>query len=249
MIPNDCIIPKDTIIEENVEIGHRVTLSGSNITIGKGSRLDSDCVIGEGVTISCGAWIREGAVVLKYVPPNAIIEGNPGRISGYCGNSHHRLNSQIIKSSKFNDNDRPSILPLNVGKCSLYIMRRFDDIRGSLSVGELPSELPFSPARYFIVFNVPSAEHRGEHAHKKCKQFLICLKGSCRVLLDDGQNRCEVYLDSPDVGVFMLEMIWGTQYRYSPDALLLVFASNPYDDKDYFRDYSDFISAVKNQKR
>jgi hypothetical protein len=102
--------------------------------------------------------------------------------------------------------------------------------------------LPFSPARYFAVFGVPSIELRGEHAHKKCQQFLICLHGSCRVLLDDGERRCEVILDRPDIGVFMPEMIWGTQYRYSPDAVLLVFASRPYEADDYLRTYDEFLA-------
>ena len=67
-------------------------------------------------------------------------------------------------------------------------MRRITDARGGLTVGEVPTEVPFSPARYFVVFDVPSVELRGEHAHKLCQQFLICLHGSCRVLLDDGSS-------------------------------------------------------------
>ena len=121
-------------------------------------------------------------------------------------------------------------------------MRCVNDSRGSLTVGEVPTEVPFSPARYFAVFGVPSAELRGEHAHKECHQFLICLHGSCRVLLDDGEKRCEVTLDRPDIGVFMPRMIWGTQYRYSPDAVLLVFASRPYEADDYLRTYDDFLA-------
>jgi hypothetical protein len=121
-------------------------------------------------------------------------------------------------------------------------MRRVTDARGALTVGEVPSELPFAPARYFAVFDVPTVELRGEHAHKRCQQFLICLHGSCRVLLDNGEDRCEVTLDRPDMGVFMPEMIWGTQYRYSPDAVLLVFASHPYDAEDYLRTYDDFLA-------
>jgi len=111
----------------------------------------------------------------------------------------------------------------------------------------VPTEVPFSPARYFVVFDVPSLELRGEHAHKQCQQFLICLHGSCRVLLDDGTHRCEVTLDRPDTGVFMPEMIWGTQYRYTSDAVLLVFASRTYEADDYIRTYDQFVSAVQGQ--
>jgi hypothetical protein len=124
-------------------------------------------------------------------------------------------------------------------------MRRITDVRGALTVGEVPTEVPFSPARYFTVFDVPSIELRGEHAHKKCQQFLLCLHGSCRVLLDDGKTRCEVTLDRPDMGVFMPEMLWGTQYRYSHDAVLLVFASRIYEADDYLRTYDEFLTECE----
>jgi len=67
-------------------------------------------------------------------------------------------------------------------------MRKVIDARGALTVGEMPDEMPFRPERYFVIYDVPSAELRGEHAHKRCEQFLICLHGSCRVLLDDGKT-------------------------------------------------------------
>lgn len=124
-------------------------------------------------------------------------------------------------------------------------MRRISDPRGSLTVGEVASELPFKPERYFLTFDVPSAELRGEHAHKQCQQFLICVHGSCQVMVDDGSNRSEVLLDRPDLGVFMPAMIWGTQHKYSSDAVLLVFASHRYDPDDYLRTYGDFLAEVE----
>lgn len=124
--------------------------------------------------------------------------------------------------------------------------RRWQDgVRQPRTVGEVP----FSPARYFAVFGVPSIELRGEHAHKRCQQFLVCMHGSCRVLLDDGNQRCEVTLDRPDMGVFMPEMIWGTQYRYSPDAALLVFASRKYEAEDYLRTYDEFLAERVRQQQ
>ena len=119
------------------------------------------------------------------------------------------------------------------------------DIRGSLTVGEFEQHIPFAPKRYFIVFDVPSKETRGEHAHRACHQFLICVRGSCSVLVDDGENRIETVLNSPDLGVHLSPMVWGVQYKYSEDAVLLVFASHHYDSADYIRDYSDFIEEVK----
>ena len=243
----DCIIPDSARIELGVTLGHRVILAGDGIVIRTDARLEAACVIGERVTIGQGALVRPGAVVLRDVPPNAIVEGNPAQVVGYVKSRglEHRSEPRLVDVAEFNNADRPARIPLAVGDSALYLMRNVVDTRGALTVGEVPTEVPFSPARYFAVYGVPSVELRGEHAHKQCQQFLICLHGSCRVLLDDGDNRCEITLDRPDVGVFMPEMIWGTQYRYSPDAVLLVFASRPYEADDYLRTYDDFLAELK----
>ena len=249
-ISDDCIIPDSAKIEDDVSIGHRVVFAGDNILIRAHARLDAACVIGEGVTIGQGAWVRAGAVVLRSVPPNAIVEGNPAQVVGYQNNAMDALrpDPRHIDIHGFANVERPARVPLGVGESALYLMRRVADARGALTVGEVPTEVPFSPARYFAVFDVPSVELRGEHAHKRCQQFLICLHGSCRVLLDDGIQRCEVTLDRPDMGVFMPEMIWGTQYRYSADAVLLVFASRTYEADDYLRSYDDFLAEFERRK-
>ena len=249
-ISDDCIIPDSAKIEDDVSIGHRVIFAGDDILIRANARLDAACVIGEGVTVGQGAWVRAGAVVLRSVPPNAIVEGNPAQVVGYQNTTSaaHRPDPRHIDIHSFGHIERPARVPLGVGESALYLMRRVTDARGALTVGEVPTEVPFSPARYFAVFDVPSVELRGEHAHKRCQQFLICLHGSCRVLLDDGLQRCEVTLDRPDMGVFMPEMIWGTQYRYSPDAVLLVFASRTYEAEDYLRTYDDFLAEHERLK-
>lgn len=247
MYENESIIPDSAKIEENVSIGRRVVLAGDGIVIRARARLDAAAVIGEGVTIGQGAWVRAGAVVLFSVPPNAIVEGNPAQVVGYVDRSslEGRPAPRLFNAQSLVGIERPARIPLDVGASALYMMRSVVDSRGSLTVGEVPTEVPFSPARYFAVFGVPSVELRGEHAHKRCQQFLICLHGSCRVLLDDGNQRCEVLLDRPDMGVFMPEMIWGTQYRYSADAVLLVFASRTYEADDYLRTYDDFLAECR----
>ena len=244
------LIPESAVIAQSATIGPRVVLAGDGIILRDNVRLDAACVIGEGVTVGQGAWVRAGAVVLSSVPANAIVEGNPAQVVGYIdgGNSGTRPDPRLLDIHSLDHLDRPARVPLDVGDSALYLMRRVTDARGALTVGEVPTEVPFSPARYFAVFDVPSVELRGEHAHKQCQQFLICLHGSCRVLLDDGRQRCEVTLDRPDMGVFMPEMIWGTQYRYSPDAVLLVFASRPYEAEDYLRTYDEFIAELERRK-
>ena len=131
---------------------------------------------------------------------------------------------------------------VGVGGCSLHQLRLVDDIRGNLSVGEFERDIPFPPKRYFLIFDVPTREVRGEHAHKLCHQFLICVRGSCRVLLDDGTHRREITLERPDLGVYLPPMIWGSQHSYSPDAMLLVFASEHYDPDEYIRNYEEFCA-------
>lgn len=246
----DCIIPDTAKIAEGVKLGPRVVLAGDGIVLRANIRIDAAAVIGADVTIGQGAWVKAGAVVLRSVPPNAIVEGNPAQVVGYLDGDDARRKSDpkhvdIRASSHLS---RPAKVDLGVGASALFLMRRITDARGALTVGEVPNEVPFSPARYFVVFNVPSMELRGEHAHKRCQQFLICLHGSCRVLLDDGENRCQVTLDRPDMGVFMPEMIWGTQYRYSADAVLLVFASRTYESEDYLRTYEDFLAEIERCK-
>lgn len=230
-------------IEDDVSIGQRVIFAGENIVIRSKVRIEDDSVIAGGVTIGQGAWVRGGSVVLFSIPANAIVDGKPAKVIGFVNEKvvNQPNDSSLISIKSFENVVRPAQISLNVGKSSLHLMRKIVDPRGSLSVGEVPSELPFSPARYFIVYNVPSVELRGEHAHRNCQQFLVCLHGSCRILLDDGYRRCEVFLDRPDMAVFMPEMIWGTQFCYSQDAVLLVFASRPYEVDDYIRTYDDFL--------
>lgn len=248
--PQDCIIPENAQIGTGVKMGPRVVLSGDGVVLRDNVRLDAACVIGDGVNVGQGAWVRAGAVVLRSVPPNAIVEGNPAQVVGYLNgsNTDRRPDPRHVDIHGLGKLVRPTHLELGVGNSALYLMRRITDARGALTVGEVPKELPFAPARYFVVFDVPSMELRGEHAHKQCQQFLICLHGSCRVLLDDGEQRCEVTLDRPDMGVFMPAMIWGTQYRYSPDAVLLVFASRPYEADDYLRTYDEFLAESESGK-
>jgi len=95
-----------------------------------------------------------------------------------------------------------------------------------------------------MVHGVPAREVRGQHAHRACHQFLVCVRGSCRLIADDGRRREAFLLDHPGIGVYLPPKTWGVQYDYSPDAALLVFASHAYDAKDYIRDYEAFRKLV-----
>lgn len=206
----------------------------------QGASIGAGAVVLPGIRIGSNAMVAAGAVVTRSVPPNAIVVGNPAKIVGYVDADRNKSAAKNVQS-----------LPLEIGVHGtqvagvfLHRMNRASDIRGSLTVGEFERTVPFPVKRYFMVFDVPSMETRGEHAHRECHQFLICVRGSCAVVADDGKSRQEFLLDRPDLGIHLPPMVWGIQYKYSADAVLLVFASHYYDSADYIRDYSEFKRLV-----
>ena len=128
---------------------------------------------------------------------------------------------------------------------TLYEIPHFVDDRGALNVLEIARELPFVCRRVFYTYTVPEGQVRGEHAHKACEQFLISLRGKVGVTVDDGDRRDEFMLDTPSKGLWLPAGCWGEQFGHSPDCLLLVLASLPYDDADYIRSYDEFLSWKK----
>ncbi len=192
-----------------------------------------------GIEIGRGAMVGAGAVVTRSVPPNAIVTGNPARIKGYVPTA--RSDVQIaVPSAK-----EPARVSLDVSGVHLQRFPEFTDLRGSLTSGDLPGEaVPFLPRRWFMVYDVPSREVRGEHAHRVCHQFLICVSGQVVVAVDDGRRRGEVLLDEPTLGVYLPPMIWGSQFRYDPQTVMLVLASHPYDPSDYIREYDSFLTEA-----
>ena len=124
--------------------------------------------------------------------------------------------------------------------CELPLIR---DPRGSLSYAQYDETLPFLPRRYFIVFDVGEGQTRGGHAHSTAHQMLICVKGSCLVSLDDGKTRDQVWLDRPELALYIPPRIWATQERFSRDAVLMVLASEGYDPDEYIRDYDELLAT------
>ncbi len=143
----------------------------------------------------------------------------------------------------------PIILETPVRGVRLYEMPcSIDTERGHLTVGEAPSGLPFLPQRYFLTFGVPAGQTRGNHAHKHCSQFLLCSHGECSLLVDDGSNQEEIQLDRPTLGVFIPPLTWCTLKWRSADSVLLVLASFPYEESDYIRDYTKFLSLARSRQ-
>lgn len=268
----DCNICDHVFIENDVLIGDRVTIK-CGVQIWDGLRIEDDVFIGPnatftndlfprskqhpeeytktflckgasiganatvlaGVTIGINAMVGAGAVVTRDVPPNAIVVGNPAVVKGYV-NVNNQQGSPPLKQI----GEAESVVP----GVRFYNLPLIEDMRGNLSFAECGQYLPFVPKRYFLVFDVPSKEIRGEHAHKQVQQYLVCVKGSCSVVVDDGKHRQEFLLNSPAQGLYLPPMIWGIQYKYSPDAVLMVLASDVYSAADYIRDYDEYLQAV-----
>ena len=243
-------------IEDDVFIGPNVTFTNdrfprskiypesfSRTIIRKGASLGANSTILPGITIGINAMIGAGALVTRSVPPNAIVVGNPAKIIGYVDAKPGDANREHPSRPT-----GPSVVATSVRGVMLHTMNEVADIRGSLSVGEFERAIPFKALRYFLVYDVPTAETRGEHAHFSCHQFLVAVKGSVNIVADDGKNREEFVLNRANVGVYLPPMTWGIQYRYSSDAVLLVFASGYYDAADYIRNYDDFIDLIKKRE-
>ena len=128
---------------------------------------------------------------------------------------------------------------------TLYEIPYFVDNRGALNVLEIARELPFVCRRIFYTYTVPEGQVRGEHAHKACEQFLISLRGKVSVSVNDGDCWDEFMLDSPSKGLWLPAGRWSEQFGHSPDCILLVLASLPYDTADYIRSYDEFIAWKK----
>ena len=232
-------------VARGVQIGNGVAVhagavfadsSASATTVGDGAVVGAGAVICGGIVIEAKAMVRPGSVVTRSVPPAAIVEGNPANIVGYVDAQQGPARSlQPPAAAKGS-----SITATAVNGVTVHTFPIIADLRGDLTVGEFDKQIPFVPLRYFMVFGVPNKEIRGEHAHRDCHQFLICVRGSCAVVADDGSQRVEVMLDAPNIGIHLPPMTWGVQYKYSADALLLVFASHHYAAADYIRDYAEF---------
>ena len=119
------------------------------------------------------------------------------------------------------------------------------DSRGQLIALEENKDIPFDIKRVYYMYDTGEGIHRGFHAHKTLKQILICIHGSCKVLLDNGQEKKIVSLEKPYEGLYISHNMWREMYDFSPDAVLMVLASEYYDESDYIRDYDQFLNSVK----
>ena len=239
-------------LEDDVFVGPNATFSNdpfprsrqhpgryARTLVKRGASIGANATILPGLTIGEKAMVGAGAVVTRDVPPMAIVAGNPARIVGYDGAGSS--SASAVSAAP----EEAGASPTRVAGVTLHRLPHVLDLRGELTFGEIGDPIPFEVKRYFLVYNVAGQDVRGEHAHRALHQFLICVHGRCHVVADDGATRQEFVLDDPTIGLHLPPMVWGIQYKYSSDAVMLVLASERYDPASYIRDYSEFLELAK----
>lgn len=212
-------------------------------TIENGVSIGANATILPGVTVGRNAMIGAGSVVTSDVPPNAIVYGNPARLHGY---------RSAVPGSRPGDRLIPirtggkikESLSLGVGGCMLLPLSFCHDLPGDWAAVEFDRDLPFTPRRQLFVRHVSEHKVRDGYAHRICRQFLIAVSGAVNVVLNDGRQAAEVCLDSPSHGLLLEPLVWSAQYKFSPDAVLVVYASHPYDTADYIHGFDEFMLAA-----
>lgn len=134
------------------------------------------------------------------------------------------------------------------GSVRLIDLPLIHDPRGDLTFIEGNRHVPFSIARVYYLYNVPVDAERGGHAHRLLEQVIFALSGSFRVTVDDGSQRASYWLRNPRQGLYLGQMIWREMDAFSQGAVCMVLASRPYEESDYFRDYAEFLQAVRQQQ-
>jgi UDP-2-acetamido-3-amino-2,3-dideoxy-glucuronate N-acetyltransferase len=272
VIGRDCNVCDLVFVENDVRIGDRVTVKsgvqlwdgveihddvfiGPNATftndpfprsrvwrpapirtvVRAGASIGANATILPGVTVGREAMVGAGAVVTHDVPARAIVLGNPAAIVGYVDSRAERGGHRVVEADA---NAQSSIDGVR-----LLRLPAFADMRGCLCAADFSADLPFEPRRAFWVYDVPTRQVRGEHAHRTLSQVLVCLTGECSVLVDDGEARAEHRLSNPGQGLLIPPLVWSVQYKFLAGTVLLVLASAPYDASDYIRDYEEFLEA------
>lgn len=136
-----------------------------------------------------------------------------------------------------------TVIP-SINDCKVVSLPKIKDPRGNLTFIEGNNHLPFEIKRVFYLYDVPTGEDRGAHAHKTLHQFLVCLSGSFDVAVDDGEFQGTIHLNRPWKGLHIPPMIWAAEVNFDPGSVCLVLASELYNEADYIRNYDEFIGLA-----
>jgi len=136
----------------------------------------------------------------------------------------------------------------SIKNCQIVKLPKILDVRGNLTFIESGKHVPFDIKRIFYLYDVPTGKSRGAHAHRKLKQFIVCLSGSFDVLVDDGVRKKTIHLNRPWQGLLVPSMIWASEANFDPGSVCLVAVSDFYDERDYLRNYDEFLRVVRSNK-
>ena len=125
-----------------------------------------------------------------------------------------------------------------------YVFQQHGDERGQLVALEEHKDIPFEIKRVYYMYDTGKGVTRGQHAHKSLEHILICIHGSCKLMLDNGKEKKIVSLEKPYEGLYISNNIWREMYDFSSDAVLMVLASDVYKEEDYIRNYDEFLKFV-----
>ena len=131
----------------------------------------------------------------------------------------------------------------SIDLCKIIDLPKIQDPRGNLTFVEGGNQIPFDIQRVYYLYDVPGGAERGGHAHKDLHQLIIAMSGSFDVVLDDGKEKKRIHMNRSYNGLYVCPMIWRELDNFSSGAVLMVLASNKYDEADYYRDYADFMRA------
>lgn len=129
-----------------------------------------------------------------------------------------------------------------------YMFQPHGDDRGQLVALEENKDIPFRIKRVYYMYETKKDVRRGFHAHKSLEQILVCIHGTCKVLLDNGYEKKVVPLEKPYEGLYVSNNMWREMYDFSEDAVLLVLASQLYEESDYIRNYDEFLESIKKEE-
>lgn len=141
----------------------------------------------------------------------------------------------------------PEMQKFSINNCKLVDLPKITDPRGNLTFVEGGNHIPFDIQRAYYLYDVPGGAERGGHAHKGLQQLIIAMSGSFDVVLDDGREKKRYHLNRSYTGLYVCPMIWRELDNFSSGSVCMVLASQKYDEDDYYRDYSDFLSKVEEQ--
>ena len=137
---------------------------------------------------------------------------------------------------------------MSINKCKIIELPKISDPRGNLSFIEGGQHIPFDIKRVYYLYDVPGGSDRGSHAHKNLHQFIVAMSGSFDVMLDDGKEKKRFHLNRSHYGLYVCPMMWRDLDNFSSGAVCMVLASERFDEADYIREYSEFISIVNYKK-